>query len=90
MHGPRCFLQELHGHVHFCMGAYGEYSSRLRNFGGFKLVTNLTETKEAKCKLNHARARGHRNARARTLCTNQYCLGVYISCLCTVSSINGF
>ena len=28
-----------------------EYSSRLRNFGGFKLVTNLKETKEAKCKL---------------------------------------
>ena len=48
---PRCFLQELPGHVHFCMGAYGEYSSRLRNFGGFKLVTNLKETKEAKCKL---------------------------------------
>ena len=45
----RCFLQELPGHVHFCMGAYGEYSSRLRNFGGFKLVTNLKETKEAKC-----------------------------------------
>ena len=35
----------------FCMGAYGEYSSRLRNFGGLKLVTNLKETKEAKCKL---------------------------------------
>ena len=35
--------------MHFCMGAYGEYSSRLRNFGGFKLVTNLKETKEAKC-----------------------------------------
>ena len=49
MHGPRCFLQELPGHVHFCMGAYGEYSSRLRNFGGFKLVTNLKGTKEAKC-----------------------------------------
>ena len=32
------------------MGAYGEYSSRLRNFRGFKLVTNLKETKEAKCK----------------------------------------
>ena len=51
MHGPRCFLQELPGHVHFCMGAYGEYSSRLRNVGEFKLVTNLKETKEAKCKL---------------------------------------
>ena len=50
MHGPRCFLQELPGHVNFCMRAYGEYSSRLRNFGGFKLVTNLKETKEAKCK----------------------------------------
>ena len=36
--------------MHFCMGAYGEYSSRLLNFGGFKLVTNLKETKEAKCK----------------------------------------
>ena len=35
------------------MGAYGEYSSWLRNFGGggFKLVTNLKETKEAKCKI---------------------------------------
>ena len=32
------------------MGAYGEHSSRLRNFEGFKLVTNLKETKEAKCK----------------------------------------
>ena len=32
------------------MGTYGEYSSRLHNFGGFKLVTNLKETKEAKCK----------------------------------------
>ena len=32
------------------MGAYGEYSSMLCNFGGFKLVTNLEETKEAKCK----------------------------------------
>ena len=31
------------------MGAYGEHSSRLRNFEGFKLVTNLKETKEAKC-----------------------------------------
>ena len=38
------------GHVHLCMGAYGEHSSRLRNFEGFKLVTNLKETKEAKCK----------------------------------------
>ena len=35
--------------MHFCMGAYGEDSSRLRNFGGFKLVSNLKETKEAKC-----------------------------------------
>ena len=51
LHGPRCFLQELPGHVHFCMGAYGEYSSRLCNFGGFKLVANLRETKEAKCNL---------------------------------------
>ena len=33
------------------MGTYGEHSSRLRNFEGFKLVTNLKETKEAKCKL---------------------------------------
>ena len=33
------------------MGAYGEHSSRLRNFEGFKLVTNLRETKEAKCKI---------------------------------------
>ena len=33
------------------MGAYGEHSSRLRNFEGFKLVTNLKETKEAKCNL---------------------------------------
>ena len=41
-------LQELPGHVHFCMGAYGEYSSLLRNFGGFKLVTNLKETIEAR------------------------------------------
>ena len=49
MHGPRCFLQEPPGHVHLCMGAYGEHSSRLRNFEGFKLVTNLKETKEAKC-----------------------------------------
>ena len=39
--------------MHFCMGAYDEYSYRLRNLGGggFKLVTNLKETKEAKCKL---------------------------------------
>ena len=36
--------------MHLCMGAYGEHSSRLRNFEGFKLVTNLKETKEAKCK----------------------------------------
>ena len=50
MHGPRCFLQELPGHVHFCTGGYGEDSSGLRNFEGFKLVTNLKETKEAKCK----------------------------------------
>ena len=50
MHGPRCFLQEPPGHVHLCMGAYGEHSSRLRNFEGFKLVTNLKETKDAKCK----------------------------------------
>ena len=35
------------------MGAYGEHSSRLRNFEGFKLVTNLKETKEAKCKYNY-------------------------------------
>ena len=51
MHGPRCFLQEPPGHVHLCMGAYGEHSSRLRNFEGFKLVTYLKETKEAKCNL---------------------------------------
>ena len=31
------------------MGAYGEHSSRLHNFEGFKLVTNLKETKEGKC-----------------------------------------
>ena len=37
--------------MHLCMGAYGEHSSRLRNFEGFMLVTNLEETKEAKCKL---------------------------------------
>ena len=49
MHGPRCSLQELPGHVHFCMGAYGEDCSRLRNFEGFNLVTNLKETKQAKC-----------------------------------------
>ena len=36
------------------MGAYGEYSSRLCNFGGFKLVTNLEETKEAKCKSRYS------------------------------------
>ena len=41
----------LPGHMHLCMGAYGEHSSRLRNFEGFKLVTNLEETKEAKCKI---------------------------------------
>ena len=35
------------------MGAYGEHSSRLRNFEGFKLVTNLKETKEAKCKFSY-------------------------------------
>ena len=35
------------------MGAYGEHSSRLRNFEGFKLVTNLKETKEAKCNLQY-------------------------------------
>ena len=35
------------------MGAYGEHSSRLRNFGGFKLVTNLKETKKAKCKVEY-------------------------------------
>ena len=50
VHGPRCFLQELPGHVHFCTGGYGEDSSRLRYFEGFKLVTNLKETKEAKFK----------------------------------------
>ena len=33
------------------MGAYGEHSSRLRNFEGFKLVTNLKETKEANDKI---------------------------------------
>ena len=33
------------------MGAYGEYSSLLRNFGGFKLVTNLKETIEASVNL---------------------------------------
>ena len=31
------------------MGTYGDDSSRLRNFGVFKLVTNLKETKEVKC-----------------------------------------
>ena len=50
VHGPRCFLcQELPGHVRLCTGGYGEDSSRLGNFEGFKLVTNLKETKEAKC-----------------------------------------
>ena len=54
--------------MHFCMGAYGEYSSRLRNCGGFKLVTNLKETKEAKCKLIYSilskRYKGHASRRA--------------------------
>ena len=54
MHGPRCFLQELPGHVHFCTGGYGEDSSQLRNFEGFKLFTNLKEAKEAKCKTLYA------------------------------------
>ena len=49
VHGPRCFIRELPGHVRFCTGGYGEDSSRLCNFEGFKLVTNLKETKEAKC-----------------------------------------
>ena len=49
MHGLGCFLQELPGYVHLCIGTYGEDSSRLHNFGGFKLVTNLKETKEVKC-----------------------------------------
>ena len=31
-HGPRCFLQELTGHVQFCMGVYGEESLWSRNF----------------------------------------------------------
>ena len=53
VHGPRCFLQELPGHVHFCTGGYGEDSSRLRNFEGFKLVTNLKKTKEVKCNLTY-------------------------------------
>ena len=52
MHGARCFLQELPGHVHFCTGGYREDSSLLCNFEGFKLVTNLKETKEAKCKIH--------------------------------------
>ena len=43
------FVKLAPGHVHLCMGAYGEHSSRLRNFEGFKLVTNMKETKEAKC-----------------------------------------
>ena len=38
--------------MHLCMGAYGEHSSRLRNFEGFKLVTNQKETKDAKCKID--------------------------------------
>ena len=37
LHGPRCFLQELPGHMHFCMGVHGEDSSRLRNFGGVQV-----------------------------------------------------
>ena len=37
------------------MGAYGEHSSRLPNFEGFKLVTNLKETKEAKCNVKYDR-----------------------------------
>ena len=53
MHGPRCFLQELPGHVHFCTGGYGEDSSRLCNFEGFKLVTNLKQTKDAKCNFRY-------------------------------------
>ena len=36
--------------MHLCMGAYGDDSSRLLNFGGLKLVTNLMETKKAKSK----------------------------------------
>ena len=39
--------------MHLCMGDYGEHSSRLRNFEGFKLVTNLKETKEAKCNIGY-------------------------------------
>ena len=44
--------------MHLCMGAYGEDCSRLRNFGGFKLVTNLKETKEAKCNMGEIRIVG--------------------------------
>ena len=53
MHGPRCFLQELPGHVHSCTEGYGEYCSRSHNFEGFKLVTNLKETKEANVKFDY-------------------------------------
>ena len=52
MHGLRCFLQVLPGDVHERMGSYGEdssYNNKINNFGRFKLVTNLEETKEAKC-----------------------------------------
>ena len=63
VHGPRCFLQDLPGHVHLCMGGYGEDSSRLRNFEGFKLVTNLKETKEVKCKTRYDIISGHEQIR---------------------------
>ena len=40
---------------------YGEDSSPLRIFEGFKLVTNLKETKEAKCKtMRNSAIRNHR------------------------------
>ena len=58
------------------MGAYEEDSSRLRNLGGggggFKLVTNLKETKEAKCnvwkKTNRYRNCGISNS---SICLNE-------------------
>ena len=43
----------------FMYGTYGEHSSPLRNFEGFKLVTILKETKEAKCKLCHITIQFH-------------------------------
>ena len=88
MHRPRCFLQELPGHVHLCTGDSGEDSSRLRIFEGFKLVTNLKETMEAKCKYRHKLTTVYKRHALHVYISIRFHDGLLLLFCCFTSTVN--